>query len=225
VTDPDRRREVAVACRILADAGLGDSIYGHVAARVTGHPDQFWVKPPGLGLAETAAESLLRMSLGGDVLKGQAPPHREWPIHAAIFASRSDVHAVVHTHPKFGITLPLSGQRLLPVNQDGALFHDGVPEFTAFAHLVDTIEDGQMVAQSLGMSRALFLLNHGVVVVGEDVAAATVGALMLERACEIQLLAPSGRPAPLADAITVARQRLQGARRVFDHHARRLGLS
>jgi hypothetical protein len=63
------------------------------------------------------------------------------------------------------------------------------------------------------------------VVVGEDVAVATVGALMLERACEIQLLVPEGQSAPLPDAKSVAASRLVGARSAFEYHARHLRLA
>ncbi len=170
-----------------------------------------------------SAEQLLLIDLAGNRLDGDMAVHREWPIHATIFDSRQDVCGVVHTHPKFGIALAASGMQLTLLNQDGFLFHDGAPIFTGFARLIETLDDGRVVAGALGSSRGLFLLNHGIVVVGEDVVSATVGALMLERACEIQLLAPNGRSALEGEAQVIASNRLAGARLVFEYHARQLG--
>lgn len=173
-------------------------------------------------MEEVSAEQLVLIDLAGHRLDGERPIHREWPIHASIFDSREDVCGVVHTHPKFGIALAASGMQLGLLNQDGFFFDDGVPVFSDFVRLIETLDDGRRIAEALGGSRGLFLLNHGIVVVGEDVASATVGALMLERACEIQLLAPSARAATHEEAKAIAANRLAGARLVFEYHARRL---
>jgi L-fuculose-phosphate aldolase len=224
------RREVALACRVLGAHGLGDALYGHVSGRLPGW-DRFWMKPAGLGLEEVGEDDLVLVDQAGGLLAGGRPVHREWPIHAEAMRARPDVTCVIHTHPRHGIALPASGRRLLPVCQDSQLFVEaGVPVFDAFAHLVTTREDGAAVAAVLGPSRAAFLLNHGVVVAGADVAEATCAALMLERACEVQLLAQpaAGQPvahASRADALAVAAIRGADMRRVFEYHVRRLDRS
>jgi ribulose-5-phosphate 4-epimerase/fuculose-1-phosphate aldolase len=218
------RRDIAVACRILADAGQGDSIYGHVAGRLPGSA-RFWMKAGGMGMEEASASNLVIVDVEQANLGRSGTMHREWPIHAAIFAARLDVAGIVHTHPKFGIALGASGQGLRALNQDSFPFHDNLPVFSRFAHLVETMDDGRAVAEELGGARALLLVNHGVVVVGEDVATATCAALMLERACELAILSPGGRAASLADAKAVAASRLAGTRSVFEYHARRLGIA
>ena len=48
------------------------------------------------------------------------------------------------------------------------------------------------MADTLGAARAVFLVNHGIVAVGESLEAATVAAVLLERACAQQLLTPTG---------------------------------
>jgi L-fuculose-phosphate aldolase len=44
------------------------------------------------------------------------------------------------------------------------------------------------VADALGACPAVFLVNHGIVTVGQDLQAATVAAVLLEGACRQQLL-------------------------------------
>jgi L-fuculose-phosphate aldolase len=54
-----------------------------------------------------------------------------------------------------------------------------------------TRELGRDLAGTLGPARAAFLVNHGIVAVGKTLQAATVAAVLLERACQQQLLTAS----------------------------------
>ena len=47
---------------------------------------------------------------------------------------------------------------------------------------------GKAVAAQLGPAHAIFLVNHGIVTVGADVREATVAAVLLEMACQQQML-------------------------------------
>jgi L-fuculose-phosphate aldolase len=85
------------------------------------------------------------------------------------------------------------------------------PQFTDTSDLIVTAELGKRLAEVLEGANAVFLVNHGVVSVGPDVATATVTAVLLERACEVQLLthAAGGRPTWSDDAESEAkRQRI-----------------
>jgi ribulose-5-phosphate 4-epimerase/fuculose-1-phosphate aldolase len=196
-------------------------LYGHVAGRL-GDATRFWMKRAAIGLDETTTNDLIELDFDGKRHAGDGALHREWPIHSTAFEARPDVGGVVHTHPRFSVALAAKGEPFALLGQDSFLFFDGVPLFNSFTHLVESTEDGRKVAACLGRSRAVLLQGHGVVVVGEDVATATVAALMLERACEIQLLAHGGRQASVDEARAIAEARLASARSVFDYHARRL---
>lgn len=222
------RRDLAVACRILAANGQGDSVYGHVTARLPGW-DRFWMKPAWLGLEEIREEHLILVDLDGTVLAGDQPRHSEYPIHAEVMRARADVGAVVHTHPEFSIALAARGSALRPVSHEATYFWPPeVPVLEEFTELVRTAAQGQAVARLLGSGRGIFLRNHGIVVAGADVAEACVGAILLERAAEIQLLAePGGKPARHTPPEEALRKREQiyrpGAlRSAFEYHARRL---
>ncbi len=66
-----------------------------------------------------------------------------------------------------------------------------VPRFTQTSDLILTRELGAAVARTLGSCPALFLVNHGVVCTGPDLETATVAAILLERACQQQILTQS----------------------------------
>ncbi|MBK1787590.1 class II aldolase/adducin family protein [Prauserella cavernicola] len=188
----DVREIVATSSRVLAAAGHGDLIWGHVSARDPGGHG-VWLKSAEWGLDEVSPERVHLVDEDGAVLSGEGTRHSEFPIHTEIMAARPDVGAVVHTHPPHAVALAATGQPLRPVSHAANYFvPPAVPRFTDTADLVLTRELGRSLATTLGDARAVFLVNHGIVAVGKDVEEATVAAILLERACAQQLLTHTG---------------------------------
>lgn len=187
-TTAQLRDDVATSCRVLAAAGQDDLIWGHSSARDPGGRG-VWLKAAEWGLGEVTADRVHLVSPEGSVLEGEGFRHSEYPIHTEVMAARPDVGGVVHTHPPHAVALAATGQELRPVSHAANLFvPPGVPRFTDTADLVLTQELGRSVALSLGESRAVFLVNHGIVAVGPTVQLATVAAVVLEQACRQQIL-------------------------------------
>ena len=99
---PEQSRAKAVedlvtANRILADLGVLDG-YGHVSIRVPGDPKHFLLARSVAPELVTAAD-IVEHDLEGNA---SAPPGTqlfgERFIHAAVYAARPDVQAVVHNH-------------------------------------------------------------------------------------------------------------------------------
>lgn len=184
----DPRALVAKACRILAATGHSDLIWGHASAR-SDDGSAVWLKAASWGLEEITPDRVHLVGGDGQVLSGGGERHREYPLHTEVMAARPDVGGVVHMHSPHAVALAASGQELRPISHAANYFSPhGVPRFTQTADLVLTPELGRAVASCLGPARAVFLVNHGVVAVGADVREATVAAVMLETACEQQLL-------------------------------------
>ena len=193
---PDALAEQLVdAHRILAGGGQGDLVWGHVSLR---DPDGrgVWMKPSGIGMEEVEREDLLLVSPDGEVEEGEGRRHSEYPIHTEVLAARPDVGCVVHSHPPEATAFAALEEPLRPVSHEGSYFvPPGVPRFTETTDLIRSRAQGRSLAEALGGAAALFLRNHGVVVVGADPVDATVGAILLERACSLQLrILATGRP-------------------------------
>jgi L-fuculose-phosphate aldolase len=187
------------------------------------------MKPHAIGLDEVDQDALILVDLDGKVLDGHRPRHSEFFIHAEIMRARPDVQCVVHTHPPHSIALAARGSRLRPVSHDGSLFWPPeVPIFTDFTDLVNTRPQGETVAKALGEHRAMFMRNHGIVVVGASVAEACCAAITLERAAQIQLLAQPDADAPVShtpEDEALRKRRIWGPeniRRTFAYYARTL---
>jgi L-ribulose-5-phosphate 4-epimerase len=182
------RELVALGCNILGANGHDDYVWGHVSAR---DPDGrgIWMKASTYGFEEITADHVILVSFDGEVLEGDRPRHSEWPIHTEIMRSRSDVGAVVHSHPPHSIAIGASGLPLRPISHAGTMFvPPELPRFTKTANLIVTPDMGTDVADAIGDLSALLLVNHGIVTAGKDVRDAVIRAVLLEKASHQQVL-------------------------------------
>jgi ribulose-5-phosphate 4-epimerase/fuculose-1-phosphate aldolase len=173
---------LALACRILGTEGHDDLNLGHLSTRVKGQLDLMYMKGRGLCLSEVQAQDLVTIDFNYQKQAGQRDAHGELPIHIEIYRKRKDVNCVVHTHPLYATAFSATGQTLRPVNNESVLFAKPLPYFDLVTDLVVTPELGQALADKLGDEKAIFMKNHGIVVVGETVEQATVRAFLLEKA-------------------------------------------
>lgn len=181
-------QKLALAYHILAMEGQADFHLGHISAREPG-TNTFWMKRAGIGMDEVTPDDLVLLDYEGNILRGEGPRHLEYPLHAEVYRRRADVQAVTHTHPEHCIALGAGDEPFHPLSNDGTFFEPGVPLFKEFTDLVLTREQGEKTSKALGDARALLLRNHGILVAGTSVEEACLGALLLERAARIQLLA------------------------------------
>jgi ribulose-5-phosphate 4-epimerase/fuculose-1-phosphate aldolase len=85
--------------------------------------------------------------------------------------------------------------QLEPVSQNALRYHNDVAYDRQYNGLANEQAEGERLAAAMGDKRVLFMENHGVLVVGESIAAAFDDLYFLERACQVQVLAMStGRP-------------------------------
>jgi L-fuculose-phosphate aldolase len=179
--------QLVTSCRILGAEGQGDMVWGHVSARDP-QGRGLWMKGAGLGLEEISRDDLVLVDPEGNVLAGDRPRHSEFPIHTEVMAARPDVGCVVHTHAKAPVAFAAVEEPLHPVSHEGTFFAPpDVPRFTETSDLILTPELGARVAATLSDRPALLLLGHGLVAAGADVVEATMAAVLLDRACRVQL--------------------------------------
>ena len=219
------RRRVALASRIVAMEGMGDATLGHVSARGRG-ANAFWIKRAGIGLEEVQSRDLVLVSLKGRKLVGVGRLHVEIPLHSEIYRARPDVGSIVHVHPLCATLVGSTGKSLRPVTHEGTLFAQA-PQFSQTTNIISTPALGGAVARTLGPHRALFLRNHGVVVVGPSPEEACVLTILLERACRAQLLAANlgeYRWSGANEAKTKQQQiyHRQALRSMWDYYVRKL---
>ena len=227
MTTQDIRQRLIDACRILDAEGLGDLTRGHVSIRMPGDPTHFYMKPHSRGFDEVTVENIVICNLEGEKVGGGGRKHSEVYIHSEIYKTRPEVNSVIHVHPTHAVALSATGRALRPISQPSIPFSDGLPVFEETMDLIRSQAMGAGVARALGPHKAVLMRNHGVAVVGATVDEATVLTILLENACQIQLLADAaGAAGPEfgADDIQRLHRNITAAEQYsinFDYLARR----
>ncbi|MEO6410329.1 MAG: class II aldolase/adducin family protein [Burkholderiaceae bacterium] len=190
---PDEAKHKLIDAGAILDAhGQGDLTRGHVTIRVPGAADHFFMKPHSFGLDEITLDNIVLCNLAGEKVGGGGRRHSEVFIHSEIYKVRPDVTSVIHAHPVHVVAFSATGATLAPISQPAVAFADGLPYFTDAIDLIRSTDLGAGVARALGAHKAVLMRNHGVAVVGASIEEATVLAILLDNACQIQLLAQGG---------------------------------
>ncbi|MQY06605.1 class II aldolase/adducin family protein [Actinomadura macrotermitis] len=210
MTPAQARATAAEANRALAAAGQSDLVWGHAAVRDPAGRG-IWIKAPGWGFEEIGAERVQLVSFDAEVVEGEGAPHKECHIHLEILRRRPELHCSVHTHAEAAVAFAALGVPLLPISHDGALFGGAdVPRFTATGGLVRTPELGAALADTLGGAPAALMPKHGLVAAGPSAQAAVMHAVLLDRACRVQLAAMAAGPVRVwSDAAEAAAKRAE----------------
>jgi L-fuculose-phosphate aldolase len=194
--------QLADAVRMLTHADLID-YSGHASARRD--DTSFYINSAASVRSTLTADDFVAIDLDGrpvgrgDPAGNVAKPPLEFPLHAEIYRARSDVRAIVHTHPKWSTLLTMVGAPYRPVFPQGSLL-GAVPVLDSPLS-INTREMGARLAGVLGDRPAALLKSHGAVVVGGDIVECFALAVYLEENASRQYLAMQiGTPYVLSDA-------------------------
>ena len=166
-----RQRIVDVAQRLRAEQ-LVVGTSGNVSAREP-RTNQCWITPSGVDYDRLEPDDLVLVDFDGQVREGRLKPSSDIGVHLAIYRSRPEVEAVIHTHSPYATAFSVVQRDIPPVLVDAAGFLGGpVRNATAI--------DGH---------RAILFPNHGVLAVGETVDLAYAAAVMVEHMARVALLA------------------------------------
>jgi ribulose-5-phosphate 4-epimerase/fuculose-1-phosphate aldolase len=181
--------EAVRANRALGTSGQSDLVWGHASVRDPGGRG-VWMKAAGWSFGEVTSARIALVSAAGEVLAGSGPPHIEYPIHTEVMNARPDVGSVVHTHAPAAVAFAALDEPLLAISHDGVEFAEPqIARFTLTGSLIRSAELGRALAGTIGDGVGCLIPRHGLVTVGPDAAAAVMRAVLLARACHVQLQA------------------------------------
>ena len=187
------REQILDAALIIDNQGLVQG-YGHVSARIPGRDAMLMTPRRGPGLLEDPDEMLV-IDFNGRKLEGDGDVAIEVIMHGAVYAARPDVGGIVRTHSKFANVLSILRKPPRAVHGFGTFLGMEVPIFDK-PFLVSNAELGREFVATLGNAEAILVRGNGNLIVGRSVPEATVKAIFLEEACELQYLAYTvGEPA------------------------------
>lgn len=177
-----RRREIVAAARRMNALGINQGTSGNLSARVRAG---FLITPSALAYEGMRPGDIVALNADGRPHRqggGKRPqrqPSSEWRIHRDIYAARPDAGAIVHTHSISATALACLGRGIPAFHYMVAVAggHDiRCAQYATFG--TQKLSDAAL--RALEGRSACLLANHGVIALGQDVAAALALAVEVE---------------------------------------------
>jgi L-fuculose-phosphate aldolase len=154
------------AARRLDARGLVAGLDGNLSIRL--ETDRFLTTATATCKGMLEPEDCVEVDGRGNRLAGERDPSTEFALHAAIYARRPDVGAVVHAHPPVVTAFTLAGMELDPAVLTEGLLTLG-PVLTVPYARPGTADLAHATAEALRSHRACLLAHHGAVTVGDTI--------------------------------------------------------
>ena len=180
----DQRRAVRDAAVAMAQHGLATGSSGNISVRAG---SGLLITASGIPYDWIGIEHIIETDMEGHRLSGDGDPSSEWRMHAAIYARRLDVAAIVHTHSLHATAAAIALRELPIPHDEGRLFYgDAVP--VSEHHPPGSWDLARSVADALGPGKLVLISHHGAVGVGATLDEAFTAAVKLEEIATLCLL-------------------------------------
>ncbi|KAI8712183.1 Aldolase-II domain-containing protein [Fusarium sp. LHS14.1] len=185
---------MAATFRIFARKGFAEGMAGHISVRDPENPHTFWTNPLGRPWPLMLASDMVLVDYDGKAVGGNMsrPSNAAgFLIHSALHKARPDVNAACHAHTIYGKAWSTFGRPLEMINQDACVFYGKAQAvYEDFGGVVFDEDEGKRLAEALGPEgKVMTLTNHGLLTVGQTVDEAAYLFTLMEKSCQIQLLA------------------------------------
>lgn len=195
----EQRADLAAAFRWTERLGMHEGVANHFSLAVNEDGTQFLMNANQVHFSRIRASALLFLDANDpDTLsRPGAPDPTAWGLHAAVHRNCPHARCAMHVHSIHATVLAsLKDSAIRPIDQNTAIFYGRHVVDDRFGGLAFE-EEGERCAQLLSDRRQKVLVmgNHGVLVIGDDVADAFNRLYYFERAAETYIKAlQTGQP-------------------------------
>lgn len=151
------------------------------------------ITPTSVAYETITPEDMVLMQLDGTVEEGKYRPSSEWRMHAAVYAAKPEVGAVIHTHSPYATAFAVNHKNIPTILIEMVPFLGGDVPLAKFA-MPGTAAVGEEAVKVLTDRTGCLLANHGVLTVGRDLEQAHLRAVYVEDAARICSLAMNNGP-------------------------------
>ncbi len=131
------------------------------------------IKPSGVRYEQLRPHHMVVLDLEGTIVEGDLNPSSDTYSHLYIYRHRPDVGGVVHTHSRYATAFAAVG-RPIPVVLTAIADEFGGEIPCGGFSLIGDESIGKLVVESIGVSPAVLLKNHGVFTIGKSAEAAVM---------------------------------------------------
>ena len=181
------RIDLACAFRWTARMGMHEAVANHLSLAVNKEGTKFLINPI-KHFSRIKASDLLLLDANAppDINDPLGPDPTAWGLHGAIHRNCPHAVCVLHPHPIYSTVLAsLDDSNLPPIDQNAASFYNRYVIDENYGGLAFE-EEGERCAAMLNdpLKKVMIMGNHGVLVIGADVADVFNRFYYFERAAE-----------------------------------------
>ena len=162
--------------RSLTSLGLSPGKSGNASTRGT---DGMLITPSGIASASMHERQIVAVRLDGTVTAGSVAPSSEWRMHAAIYAARPEVAAIVHCHSRHATALACCARDIPAFHYMVAIAGGDSVRCAPYA-LFGSAGLAAHAVDALHERRACLLANHGQITLGTTLESALALAAEIE---------------------------------------------
>ena len=161
---------------------------GNVSVRIAGQ-SALAITPSNYDYMKMLPEDICVLDFDLKVLEGSLKPSVESGMHAAIYQTRPDVNAVVHTHQVYASALSLINAPIPALFDEQARFLGRTVEIIPYAPSGTGFLKNTIARHVKNHNNAFIMQNHGALCFGHDVERAAHNVEILEKCSLAYLLA------------------------------------
>jgi len=182
------REQVVKTCRTLLDRGYLKATEGNISVRVKGE-NALAITPSNYDYAQMTVDDICVLDYQRNVLAGMLKPSIESGMHAEVYLTRPDVHAIIHTHQPYASALALIKMPIPALFDEQVRYLGRSVDIVPYAPSGTSFLSSNVRRQMKTGNNAFILQNHGVLVLGGDAERAIHNMALLEKCALTYLLA------------------------------------
>ncbi|MBN34908.1 MAG: hypothetical protein CMM46_09055 [Rhodospirillaceae bacterium] len=187
----EARIDLACAFRWTARWNMHESVANHFSIAVNDDGSEFLVNPRGRHFGRISASELLLTNANDPSVmeRPDAPDPSAWALHGGVHRRVPHARVILHVHSKYATALAsLKDPTMLPIENNTMRFYERIAYDLGFDGM-GVGDEAERVA-GLACDKPILLLgNHGLMVLGPDVAQAVDDLYHFERAAETLITA------------------------------------
>jgi len=184
----EQKIQIVEAAQLLVRKGYLMATGGNLSLRIPGQ-EAFAVTPSNYDYFKMTPEDVCVLDFNLTPLSGQLRPSVESAMHGAVYQSRADVNAIVHTHQVYASALTLMRAPIPALFDEQARFLGRSVDIIPYAPSGTGMLKNAVAKHVKNHNNAFMMQNHGALVFGHDMERAIHNVEILEKCSLAYLLA------------------------------------
>ncbi len=182
------KKQLVSTAQELTRKGYLMATGGNISIRPA-NSDVFVITPSNFDYMKMKPQDVCLLDMALNQLDGELKPSVEAGMHSAIYQTRPDVHAIVHTHQVYASALTLIKAPIPALFDEQVRFLGRSVEIVPYAPSGTSMLSNTVAKHVRGHNNAYLMQNHGALVFGHDMERAIHNVEILEKCSLAYLIA------------------------------------